>query len=72
MFERSGFFVSNGTHMMFAVAYYVWICKLDSGGYWLPLSTRLEITVNGNGWVDDESQLTHESFVPYYVLFYFV
>lgn len=32
----------------------------------LHLSTRLEILVNG--WVDDGSQLTHESFVPYHVL----
>lgn len=34
------------------------------------LSARLEIPVNC--WVDDGSQLTHESFVVYHVLFYFV
>ena len=31
------FLLLNGTHMIFIIAYYIWIFKLDSGGYWLTI-----------------------------------
>lgn len=46
--------------------------NLQSGlkGKDFPLNTKFEIPIN-YCWVNDGSQLTHEDFVPFHVLFYF-